>query len=172
MALHVREGHHDSVDISLEVFADTDYASKAIDRRSVSGGAIMCRGACVCCFFRTQKCVTVSTSEAKYVALGDTVKELLFLRQVLRFMLPGKGIPCFPIIENSQDAVQISQNPVSNSNLKPIDVRHHFLRELVYQEDISVNHLPSEYQYAEFLTKASAFDVFVIHRRFLTNLSV
>ena len=28
--------------ISLEVFADADYASKATDRRSVSGGACVC----------------------------------------------------------------------------------------------------------------------------------
>ena len=81
---------------SLEVFADADYASKATDRRSVSGGAIMCGGACVCWFSRTHKYVTLSTSEAEYVALGDAVKELLFLRQVWRFMLPGKGMLCFP----------------------------------------------------------------------------
>ena len=37
--------------ISLEVLADADYASKATDMTSVSGGAIMCGGACVCCFF-------------------------------------------------------------------------------------------------------------------------
>ena len=71
--------------VSLEVFADADYASKATDRRSVSGGAIMCGGACVCWFSRTQKCVTLSTSEAEYVALGDAAKDLLFLRQVWRF---------------------------------------------------------------------------------------
>ena len=51
--------------ISLEVFADADYASKAPDRRSVSGVAIVCGGSCVCCFSRTQKCVTLSTSEAE-----------------------------------------------------------------------------------------------------------
>ena len=44
-----------SAGISLEVFADADYASKETDRRSVSGGAIMCGGACVCWFSRTQK---------------------------------------------------------------------------------------------------------------------
>ena len=42
----------------------------------------MCAGACVCWFSRTQKCVTLSTFEAEYVALGDAVKELLFSRQV------------------------------------------------------------------------------------------
>ena len=67
---------------SLDTFADADYASKVTDRKSVSGGAIMCGGACVCWFSRTQKYVTLSTSEAEYVALGDAVKDLLFLRQV------------------------------------------------------------------------------------------
>ena len=65
--------------ILLEVFADADYVSKATDRRSVSGGVIMYGGASVCWFFRTQKFLTLSTSEAEYVALGDAVKELLFL---------------------------------------------------------------------------------------------
>ena len=152
---------------SLEVFADADYASKVTDRRSVSGGAIMCGGACVCWFSRTQKCVTLSTSEAEYVALGDAVKEL-FLRQVWRFMLPGKGMPCFPVFEDNQGAVQLSQNPVSNSNSKHVD-RHHFFRELVRQGDISVNHVPSEYQHADILTKVLAFDLFAIHRRFLNE---
>ena len=64
-----------AVGISLEIFADADYASRATDRRSVSGGAIMCAGACVCWLSRTQKCVTLTPSEAEYVALGDSVKE-------------------------------------------------------------------------------------------------
>ena len=87
-------------------------------------------------------------------------------------MLPGKGMPCFPIFEDNQGAVQLLQNPVSNSNSKQVDVRHHFLKELVSQGDISVNHVPSEYQHTDILTKALAFDVFVIHRRSLMNFSV
>ena len=125
----------------------------------------MCGGACVCWFSRTQRCVTLSTSEAEYVALGDAAKELLFLIRVLRFRLPGKAIPCFPIFDDNQCTVQLSQNPLSKSNSKHIDVRHHFLRELVRQGDISVSHVPSGYQHAYIFTKALAFDVFAIHRR-------
>ena len=33
-------------EIELVLFSEADYANKAIDRRSVSGGAIMCAGAC------------------------------------------------------------------------------------------------------------------------------
>ena len=138
----------------------------------MSGGAIMCAGACGCWFSRTQKCVTPSTSEAEYVALGDAVKELLFLRQVWRFVILGKRMPCFPVFEDNQGALQFSKNPVSNSNSKHyIDVRHHLLRELVRQGDIIVKHVPFEYQHPDILTKVLAFDLFAIHRRFLMNLS-
>ena len=37
----------------------------------------------------------------KLVALGDAVKELLFLRQVWSFMIPGKGMPCFPVFKDN-----------------------------------------------------------------------
>ena len=51
-------------------------------------------------------------------------------------MLPGKAMPCFPVFEDNQGAVQLAQNPVTNSNSKNIDVRHRFLREHVRQRDM------------------------------------
>ena len=152
------------------MFAKSDYASKATDRRSESGGLIVCGGASVCWFSRTKKWVTLSTLEAEYVALGDAVKELLFLRQIWRFMLPSKVTPCFPVFGDNKGAVQLAQNPVTNSNSKHIDVHHHFLREFVCQRDIKVVQVPFEFQHADILTKALASDLFAFHRKFLMNL--
>ena len=76
----------------------------------------MCGGAFVFWFSRTQKCVTLSTFEAEYVALGDAVKELLFLRQVWRFMIPGKEMPCFPVFEDNQGALQLSKKRTQTRN--------------------------------------------------------
>ena len=81
----------------------------------------MCGGGCVSWFSRTQKCVTLSTTEAEYVALADVIKEVLFLRQVWRFMLPDVGMPCIPVLEDNEGAVQLAKNPVTNSNSKHID---------------------------------------------------
>ena len=83
-------------------------------------------GACVSWFSRTQKCVTLSTTEAAYVALADValpdvLKEVLFLRHVWRLMLPDVGVTCIPVFENNQGAVQLAQNPITNSNSKHID---------------------------------------------------
>ena len=85
-------------------------------------------------------------------------------------MLPIKVMPCFPVFEGNQSAVQLAQNPVTNSNLKHIDVRRHFRRELARQRDIKVVQVPSKFQHADILTKSSAYDLFAFHPNFLMNL--
>lgn len=51
--------------------------------RGLSGGAIICAGTCVYRFSRTQLCVTLSSFEAEYVALGNAVEELFVLKDKL-----------------------------------------------------------------------------------------
>ena len=91
----------------------------------MSGRVVMCGGAAVYWFSRTQKCVTLSTTEAEYVAMSECVKEDLFVRHVWCFILPARGMPCMKAFENNQGAVQLAQNSMTNSNSKHIDVRHH-----------------------------------------------
>ena len=46
-------------------------------------------------------------------------------------MLLDKAMPCFPVFEDSQGAVQLAaQNPVTTSNSKHFDVRYHFLENM------------------------------------------
>ena len=79
-------------------------------------------------------------------------------------MLPSKVMPCFPVLEDNQGAVQLAQNPVTDSNSKHIDVRHDFFRKLVRQRDIKVVQVPSEFQHADILIKALAYDFFTCQR--------
>ncbi|CAB1102304.1 unnamed protein product [Ectocarpus sp. CCAP 1310/34] len=121
---------------------------------------------CVTWFSRTQKCVTLSTTEAEYVAIADVLNEVLFLRQLWRFMLPDAGMPCIPVFEGNQGAIQIAHNPIVNSNSKHIDVRHHYIRGLVERKEISMTHVPTQFQHADFLTKAISKESFALHRDF------
>ena len=57
-------------DLKLSLFADADYADKCIDGRSVSGVAVMLGTTAVSESSTTQHCVTISTSEAEYVAMA------------------------------------------------------------------------------------------------------
>ena len=74
--------------MNLWVFADANYAEKADDRRSVSGVAVTLGNSVVSWVSSTQKIVTLSNTEAEYVALGDGVKEALFAKSVLSFIVP------------------------------------------------------------------------------------
>ena len=70
----------------LAVYCDADYAKKDTDRRSVSGVAVMYGGAAVSSTSRTQHCVTLSTTEAEYVAMAEGAKECMFVRSVLQYL--------------------------------------------------------------------------------------
>ena len=73
--------------LEISVFADANYAEKADDRRSVSGVPVTVGKSSVSWFSSTQKIVTLSTTEAEYIALGDRVKEALFVKGVLSFII-------------------------------------------------------------------------------------
>ena len=99
----------------------------------------MCGCADIHWISRTQTCTTLSSSEAEYVAEGFT--EALFLRSVWRFLLPDFGDPCIQVFEDNKGATQLAVNPVTNSNSKHIDVRHHFLREHVENGESEISHV-------------------------------
>ena len=74
--------------LSLNVYADTDYANKENDRRSVPGIAVSLEGIVVSHASTTQRVISSSTSEADYIAAGEGVKEASLMRAVLSFMAP------------------------------------------------------------------------------------
>ena len=63
----------------MELFVDSDFVSKATDRRSVSGAVVIFAGACVTYLCRTPKGVALSSMEAEYIAMADGMKEAIFL---------------------------------------------------------------------------------------------
>ena len=74
--------------LTLSVYVDADYADKANGRRSVSGVAVMLGGTSVIASSTMQHCVTLSTSDAEYVAMAQGAKTALFTRAVLAFLQP------------------------------------------------------------------------------------
>ena len=74
--------------LSLDVYADADYANKDNDRRSVSGIAVPLGGTVVSHASKTQRVVSLPISEAEYIATGDGVNEALFVRAALSCIAP------------------------------------------------------------------------------------
>ena len=51
-------------------------------------------------------------------------------------------------------AINISKNPIQHSRTKHIDIRHHFIRDLVEDKVIALEHVATELQLADIFTKA------------------
>ena len=118
----------------------------------------------------TQHCVALATSEAEYVAMAQGVKTALFTRAVLAFLQPQLVGRIVDLFEDNQGAIAVAENPISGGRTKHIDVRYHFIRELVKHKVITIKYTDSRNQHADILTKAIGAERFVRHRRFLMNL--
>ena len=51
-------------------------------------------------------------------------------------------------------AINISKNPIQHSRTKHIDIRHHFIRDLVEENVVVLKHVATEEQLADIFTKA------------------
>ena len=155
-----------TVDVGTLVYVDADFASKATDRRSVSGALVFVAAMLLVSISRTQKCVSQSTSEAEYLAMGDGVKEALFVNGILQFLRPSVESRKIEVPEDNEGAIALAENPLSSCRSKHIDVRHHFLRNLTEEGVIEITYVPSEEQHEDILTKALPRDLFEVHRDF------
>ena len=156
--------------MDLSVCTDANYAEKADDRRSVSGVTVTVGNSTVSWSSSTQKIVTLSTTEAEYVALGDGVKTGLFVKAGLSFIVPSLSEKTIKVLVDDEGAINLAANPLSAAWTKLIDVRFHFIRELVRAGMIAVEHIPTKEQRADILAKALVGAIFREHRNFLLNL--
>lgn len=60
-------------------------------------------------FSRTQRTVSISSSEAEYVAVGYTVKEKMLARNVLRFMVPSTFMGPIRVVEDDQGSIKLTE---------------------------------------------------------------
>ena len=138
----------------MKLFLDSDFASKATDRRSVYGAVVMFAGACVMYLCRTQKSVALSSAEAEYEAMADGMKEDIFLRYLRSVIFPDRDVGCTLIHEdNVVSAIHLACNPATTPNSKQIDIRHHVIRDRGERGEFKVVHVRSDLQRAGFLTK-------------------
>ena len=153
------------------MYVNADCADKAYDGRSVSGIVVTLGGTVVSHVSTTQHVMSLSTSEAEYIAAGDEIKEVLFVRAVPSFITSEMSGGSIKILEGNKGAKALIQNPLSSARSKHIDVRSHFIRDLFRTRKISIEFVAAAEQHADILTKALSRVTFEYHRKRLMNHS-
>ncbi len=79
---------------------------------------------------KQQKSVTLSSTESEYVAMVSGLQESLWISAILKELNLYKQESLILYCDN-QSAIKLGSNPVQHGRTKHIDVRYHFIRELV-----------------------------------------
>ena len=135
----------------LAGYFDTDWAGNADDRKSTLGGCFYVGNSLVSWMSKKQNSIFLSTVEAKYIAVGSCCTQLLWMQKLLHDY--GICQEHLTIYCDNTSAINIFKNPVQHSQTKHIEIRHHFIRELVEDGTLTLEFIHTDDQKANLFTK-------------------
>ena len=133
-------------------YSDADWAGDVGDRKSTSGYIFLLGGAAISWKSSKQTCVALSTAEAEYVALSAAAQEAMWL-QLLTSDLLNKSIRETTILEDNQSAICLAKSQQVHGRTKHIDIKYHFIRDLVEAGRIKLTYCASEDMVADMFTE-------------------
>lgn len=145
---------------SLVGFVDSDYAGDVDDRKSTSGYAFILGTGAVSWSSKKQPVVTLSTTEAEFIAAASCACQGVWLRRILEKLGHAQGSSTTIYCDNSS-AIKLSKNPVLHGRSKHIDVRFHFLRDLTRDGIVELKHCSTQEQVSDIMTKPLKLEVFL-----------
>ena len=160
--LKVKPRLNDDLEWNLKIFCDSDWAGDPETRISVTGFVIYLLDVPVCWRSKSQKGVTLSSTEAEYVAISEAVKEVKFIYYLLSdFHIKVK----LPIVIKTDNigAMFMSENASTGVRTRHVDTRYHFVREFIEDGFIKVEFVRSVENDADIFTKNISHDLYVKH---------
>jgi hypothetical protein len=137
--------------LTITAYSDSDWAGDKDDRHSMTGTVILLNGAPIVWSARKQGIVTTSSTEAEYVALSETTKDVLYVNNLLNeFTTVAK--PTYIFVDNS-GAIAIASKNINNQRTKHIDVRYHHVRDWVQSKVVQVEKIGTIDNLADLFTK-------------------
>ncbi|CAH9139773.1 unnamed protein product [Cuscuta epithymum] len=151
--------------VKLIGYVDSNYANDRDNRKSTTSYVFTLCGSCVSWKSQLQPIVALSTTESEYVAATEAFKEAIWLRGLLHEInFLDKNVVIF---SDSQSAIQLCKNPVFHDRTKHIDVKFHYIRDIVEKGIIKLEKIPSEFNPADMGTKCLPVEKFVSCQKIL-----
>lgn len=114
----------------FKTYTDADHGGEPDGGKSTDGYLVRMGGGAVSWRSKLQPVVTLSTTEAEYVAAVEAGKEIKWMRSILAEF----GYPCSSastLLIDSQSALQVAKNPDHHGRMKHLDLRYYWLRDEV-----------------------------------------
>jgi len=139
--------------LNLLGYTDSDHGGDLVLRRSTTGMAFFLGNNLVTWTSQKQKVVALSTCEAEYVAAAAGACQGVWLSRLIADLM-GRDVQKFRLLVDNKSAIELSKNPVFHERSKHIDTCFHYIRECINSGQVEVDHVRTDNQLADILTKA------------------
>ena len=101
---------------------------------------------------KLQKCVALSTAEAEYITVAEGCKEMLWIKRLLHEL--GVKQEMYILLCDNQSAIHLSKNSTFHSRSKHIDVRHHWIRDVLDEKLLQLEKVHTDENGSDIMTKS------------------
>ena len=100
---------------------------------------------------KKQNSMSLSMVEAEYIAAGSCCTQLLWMKKLLH----DYGIPqdTMCVFCDNTGVINLSKNPVQHSKSKHIEIRYHFIQDLVEDKVVCLEFIHTDNQKVDIFTK-------------------
>jgi len=158
-----------SAPIQLTVLVDADYGEDKDTRKSTTGFIIFLDNNPITWSSRAQRIVAQSTLEAEFIALNTAAKEAMYTLSLLTEIGMNVTQPV-TVYQDNQSSIHYASNDTNTTRAKHIDIRYHYVKDLVRDGQIILKHVRSAENTADILTKPLDRVKFTHHRAPLLGL--
>ncbi|KAI7964673.1 hypothetical protein MJO29_002771 [Puccinia striiformis f. sp. tritici] len=140
---------------NIRAFVDADWGNCPDTRRSSTGFVIMAGSHLIAWKSTKQPTISLSTSEAEYKALSDLGRELAWLVSLVKETGTNPQTDQIIVRVDNRGAIDLANSETSQNGFrtKHMDIRLHFVRELLTIGLIKLVYVVSAGNVADFLTK-------------------
>ncbi|XP_047257522.1 secreted RxLR effector protein 161-like [Capsicum annuum] len=125
------------VDFIFIGYSDSDWAGSIDNRKSTSENVFSLGSGAISWSLKKQDVVALSSSEAKYVAVTSTACQVIWLRRLL-IEIFYRQKDATKIFCDNKATIAMTKNLAFHSRPKHIDIRYHFIRDLIAKGDIEL----------------------------------
>jgi len=151
-------------------YTDSYFAGDLNDWKSTSGYVFLLAGGAVSWASKKQPVVTLSTTEAEYIVAASCACQYIWLMKLLK-KLGHKGKDGSIMYCDNSSTIQLSKHSVFHGKSKHIDVKFHFLRDLVNEGTVKLKYCNTHNQIADIMTKPLKKEQFIKLREMLGLMS-
>ncbi|KAJ0482029.1 putative RNA-directed DNA polymerase [Helianthus annuus] len=120
-------------EVKLVSHSDSDWGGCIDDRKSISANVFSLGSAAITWSTKKQGTVALSITGAEYIAATVATCQAIWLRRILED-LHFKQVGATITFCDNQSTISLSRNPVMHNRSKHIELKHHFIREMVKQD--------------------------------------